>query len=277
MPRIGSACRSPGAAGRRAAAPPRPQTTIVLASTTSVENTGPARAHPARLHHRRPASRCMWSRKAPARRSTPRGAAMPISCWCTIPRPSEIHGDGHGVSRAADRLERFHHRRPGRRSRACRRRRTMPWPRLRAIAAAKARVRLARRPQRHRCARNAAVEGGRASIRQRRRGRLVPRYRRRHGRRAQRRGGDGRLYAVRPRHLAQLREQGGSAIVVEGDPRLINRYDVIELNPAKHPRRSRPPRTASRNGWLSAEGQAAIGNFGGEGEQLFHPSAAAPR
>ena len=65
--------------------------------------------------------------------------------------------------------------------------------------------------------------------------------------------------------------------MIEGDPLLINRYDVIELNPDKHP----GPRLASAHRlaeWLvSSEGQKAIGDYRVDGEQLFHPSAAAPR
>jgi tungstate transport system substrate-binding protein len=67
------------------------------------------------------------------------------------------------------------------------------------------------------------------------------------------------------------------AVLVEGDPRLINRYDVILLNPAKHPV---PKQAAARRfaQWLvSPEGQATIGAYEVAGEQLFHPSAAAPK
>ena len=67
------------------------------------------------------------------------------------------------------------------------------------------------------------------------------------------------------------------AILVEGDSRLINCYDVILLNPAKHPvpKQALAKRFAQ---WLeSPEGQAAIGAYQVAGEQLFHPSAAAPK
>ena len=66
-------------------------------------------------------------------------------------------------------------------------------------------------------------------------------------------------------------------VLVEGDPRLLNRYDVILLNPAKHPV---PKQALARRfaHWLvSPEGQAAIGAYEVHGEQLFHPSAATPR
>jgi tungstate transport system substrate-binding protein len=66
-------------------------------------------------------------------------------------------------------------------------------------------------------------------------------------------------------------------ILTEGDPRLVNRYDVILLNPAKHPV---PKQAAVRRfaQWLlSPEGQAALSAFTVDGEQLFHPSATAPK
>ena len=67
------------------------------------------------------------------------------------------------------------------------------------------------------------------------------------------------------------------AIVVEGDPQLINRYDVIELNPAKHGDR-KLAEASKLCGWLvSVDGQRAIGAYQIDGEQLFHPSAGAPK
>jgi tungstate transport system substrate-binding protein len=71
--------------------------------------------------------------------------------------------------------------------------------------------------------------------------------------------------------------KGELAPLVEGDPRLINRYDVILLNPAKHPA---PKQALARRfaEWLSSPaGQAAIGAFKVNGQQLFYPSAAAPK
>ena len=74
-----------------------------------------------------------------------------------------------------------------------------------------------------------------------------------------------------------FKNKGQLAVLVEGDPKLINRYDVIELNPAKHP----GPRLAAAHRlseWLlSAAGQRAIGEYRVDREQLFHPSAAQPR
>ena len=71
--------------------------------------------------------------------------------------------------------------------------------------------------------------------------------------------------------------KGDLTVLVEGDPRLLNRYDVILLNPAKHPvpKQALAKRFAQ---WLvSPEGQAAIGTYKVNDEQLFHPSAAAPK
>src|SRR5215467_2545037 len=74
-----------------------------------------------------------------------------------------------------------------------------------------------------------------------------------------------------------FRNKGDLAVLVEGDPRLLNRYDVILLNPAKHavPKQALARRFAQ---WLlSPEGQAAIGAYQVGGKQLFHPSAEAPK
>ena len=67
------------------------------------------------------------------------------------------------------------------------------------------------------------------------------------------------------------------AVVVEDDPHLINRYDVIELNPAKHSDAKLEAAHLLAEWLVSPEGQAAIGAFRIGGEQLFHPSAADPR
>jgi tungstate transport system substrate-binding protein len=62
-------------------------------------------------------------------------------------------------------------------------------------------------------------------------------------------------------------------IEVEGDPRLLNRYDIILLNPKIHPRAQQVPARRFA-GWLaSPEGQAAIGGYTISGQRLFHPEA----
>jgi tungstate transport system substrate-binding protein len=66
-------------------------------------------------------------------------------------------------------------------------------------------------------------------------------------------------------------------VLVEGDPRLLNRYDVILLNPAKHPVPKQALARRFAQWLLSPEGQAAIGAYEVDGKQLFHPSAAFPK
>jgi tungstate transport system substrate-binding protein len=71
--------------------------------------------------------------------------------------------------------------------------------------------------------------------------------------------------------------KGELIVLVEGDPRLLNRYDVILLDPAKHPEAKREPAQRLADWLTSADGQAAIGAYTLDGEQLFHPSADAPK
>jgi tungstate transport system substrate-binding protein len=71
--------------------------------------------------------------------------------------------------------------------------------------------------------------------------------------------------------------KGSLVIAVEGDPRLINRYDVIELNPQKHAGARLALATIFADWLVSPEGQRAIGGYQVNGEQLFNPSAAAPK
>jgi tungstate transport system substrate-binding protein len=66
-------------------------------------------------------------------------------------------------------------------------------------------------------------------------------------------------------------------VLVEGDPRLLNRYDVILLDPKKHPQAKQQPARRFAEWLISPEGQAAIGAYQVHGEQLFHPSANAPK
>jgi tungstate transport system substrate-binding protein len=67
--------------------------------------------------------------------------------------------------------------------------------------------------------------------------------------------------------------KAGMRIELEGDPRLLNRYDVILMDPARHPEAKQAPAHALA-GWLeSNEGQAAIGAYQIKGERLFHPES----
>ncbi len=71
--------------------------------------------------------------------------------------------------------------------------------------------------------------------------------------------------------------KGSLVIAVEGDPRLINRYDLIELDPQKHAGAKLAPAKILADWLVSPEGQQAIGAYQVNGERLFNPSAAAPK
>jgi len=63
------------------------------------------------------------------------------------------------------------------------------------------------------------------------------------------------------------------AIVLEGDPRLLNRYDVILLNPQVHPQARQAPAHRFASWLASPEGQAAIADYTIAGQRLFHPES----
>jgi tungstate transport system substrate-binding protein len=71
--------------------------------------------------------------------------------------------------------------------------------------------------------------------------------------------------------------KGPLIVSVEGDPKLINRYDVIELNPQKHGKDTLDDAKKLADWLVSAEGQQLIGAYQFSGQQLFHPSAAVPK
>jgi tungstate transport system substrate-binding protein len=71
--------------------------------------------------------------------------------------------------------------------------------------------------------------------------------------------------------------KGSLVIAIEGDPRLINRYDVIELDPRKHAGEKHAAANVFANWLVSSAGQQAIGEYQLNGQQLFNPSAAAPK
>jgi tungstate transport system substrate-binding protein len=71
--------------------------------------------------------------------------------------------------------------------------------------------------------------------------------------------------------------KGPLEVSIEGDPHLINRYDVIELNPEKHSDRKLAAAKIFADWLVSAAGQAAIGSYRVGGETLFNPSAANPK
>src|SRR5713101_6180874 len=71
--------------------------------------------------------------------------------------------------------------------------------------------------------------------------------------------------------------KGSLIIVVEGDPRLVNRYDVIELNGQKHASAKLDAAKVFADWLVSSEGQQAIGAYQVSGQKLFNPSANSPK
>jgi tungstate transport system substrate-binding protein len=67
--------------------------------------------------------------------------------------------------------------------------------------------------------------------------------------------------------------QQNLTVVLEGDMRLLNRYDVIELNPATHAQVKRDLGRKFADWLVSAEGQNAIAEYTVAGQKLFHPEA----
>lgn len=65
----------------------------------------------------------------------------------------------------------------------------------------------------------------------------------------------------------------GMKIVLRGDHRLLNFYDVILLNPRAHPEAKQAPAHRLSDWLASAEGQAAIAAYMMNGQKLFHPEA----
>jgi tungstate transport system substrate-binding protein len=71
--------------------------------------------------------------------------------------------------------------------------------------------------------------------------------------------------------------KGSLVISIERDPRLINRYDVIELNPQKHAAAKLAAAKVFADWLVSSEGQQAIGAYQVSGQKLFNPSAGSPK
>jgi tungstate transport system substrate-binding protein len=72
-------------------------------------------------------------------------------------------------------------------------------------------------------------------------------------------------------------DKGPLVIAIEGDPHLLNRYDVIELNPKKHGKPRLPEAKVFADWLVSPEGQQAIDSYQANGQKVFNASAAAPR
>ena len=70
-----------------------------------------------------------------------------------------------------------------------------------------------------------------------------------------------------------FKNKGGYRVVIEGDPELFNQYGVILVNPARFPNVKQKQGQAFVDWLVSDEGQAAIAGFKIEGQQLFFPNA----
>jgi tungstate transport system substrate-binding protein len=74
-----------------------------------------------------------------------------------------------------------------------------------------------------------------------------------------------------------FRNRGDLEVLVQGDARLFNQYGVIVVNPARHPHVKAALAQAFADWLVSPEGQATIAAYRINGEQLFFPNAKARR
>jgi tungstate transport system substrate-binding protein len=74
-----------------------------------------------------------------------------------------------------------------------------------------------------------------------------------------------------------FKNRGDLDIVVEGDKRLFNQYGVMLVNPEKHPSVKAEAGQSFIDWLISPEGQAAIGEYKIDGQQLFFPNATQDR
>ena len=64
-------------------------------------------------------------------------------------------------------------------------------------------------------------------------------------------------------------------VAVEGDPLLLNRYDVILLNANVHPRAKQAPAHQSAD-WLAYADRKRHASYMIAGQRLFHPESSKP-
>lgn len=67
--------------------------------------------------------------------------------------------------------------------------------------------------------------------------------------------------------------KSGMKIVLQGDRRLLNLYDIILLNPQTHPQAKQAPAHRLADWLASSEGQTAIASYTTGDQKLFHPAA----
>jgi tungstate transport system substrate-binding protein len=68
-------------------------------------------------------------------------------------------------------------------------------------------------------------------------------------------------------------DPAASRILLDGDPRLFNPYEVILVNPAKHPHVNVAAASAFLDWLVSQEGRDVIGAYRVNGEKVFEPSS----
>jgi tungstate transport system substrate-binding protein len=73
-----------------------------------------------------------------------------------------------------------------------------------------------------------------------------------------------------------LKNKGDLQILVEGDKRLFNEYDVMLVNPAKHPNVKKELGQQFIDWLISPDGQKTIANYKIEGEQPFYLTNTSP-
>lgn len=70
-----------------------------------------------------------------------------------------------------------------------------------------------------------------------------------------------------------FRNRADMTLLVQGDPRMVNQYSVILVNPARHPQVKAADGQAFINWLVSPAGQAAIASFRIAGEKAYFPNA----
>ena len=83
---------------------------------------------------------------------------------------------------------------------------------------------------------------------------------------------DAYVLADRATWLA-FKNRASMAVLVEGDTRLFNQYGVLVVNPAKHPKTKVAEAQKFADWVTSAAGQAVIAGYKINGQQLFFPNA----
>ena len=75
---------------------------------------------------------------------------------------------------------------------------------------------------------------------------------------------------------SHLKNKGDLQTLVEGDKRMFNQYDVILVNPAKHPDVKKELGQQFIDWLTSPDGQKTIANYKIEGEQVFYLTKTSP-